>query len=434
MAISIGKLPSHLQPLAKKLDQTNPATANGKLEKTELTKALKNVSKFSATEKSQLQELKTLLDTKPAAPSTGTGETGGVTKKIGPGGAWESTVFPPKDGQQREVITFGGGGLKLDGRKPQEIKHQLAGDGVIAVKVGTDATMRGYASATVGGKTPGEAGGPPFHGPVTLNASSPTTIKTLEITHKVPTKTESTDFFPINRTVRAGETVDIDLSKHRSGVGLDQIECIWTASYSVPDPSGRKSDEGKPFYQDGVYADLFLVGKDGVERKIDRTKFVDANEVDNAHDLRGPKGDTLRIKFYARNPEGKDHPITFQGVRFRYETEAGATRPAEFQVNKVFNPGEKAEVTLPPELRNKTIGRVEVRWTDMLSGTWEKPGYAYGTLLVDGKKMGSPESVQSPETQTFSYLNGAKATDGKVGVLIERDKARVDWIKLYFED
>ncbi len=296
---------------------------------------------------------------------------------------------------------------------------------VVGVKLTQAGTSFDLPRVTIGGVVPSTD--KPLNGPIKIEARS-ATITSMEVLTKAPGPLDNMDYFPINKTFRAGETFEVALPPNRAGTGLDQVEAMWTASYSVPDPSGRRSDEGKPFYLDGVYADLFIV-TNGVETKIDRTKFVDANEVDNSHDLPGPKGDKLRVKFFSRNPAGDNHPITFQGVRFRYKNEAAVVHRQD--INRTLAPNDKVEIDIPAAHAGKKVGRVEVRWTDMLSGTWTRPGYAQGTLLLDGQRVGNRESVQSPETQAFTGLNGA--TPRKVGVLIEADSARIDWIAVYFE-
>jgi hypothetical protein len=350
-------------------------------------------------------------------------------------GVAKSTIYPAVDGVQREVI-------ELDrpwtvGREPVEVPAFWIGAGVIGARITTDG--RGVAKAKIGGQPIGPppvtgAAHRPLHGPMTLSADGPTVVKSIELFYRAPGATETTDYFPIERTVRAGETYELALSPHRAGLGIDQIESIWTASYAVPDPSGRRSDEGKPFYLDGVYCDIFLVDEEGRERKIDRTKFVDANEVDNSHDLGGVKGARLQFKFYAKDPAGENHPISFRGVRVRYASRPVETAPVRLPVGRTLAAGETAEVELPAELRGKQIGRVDVRWTDMLSGTWTRPGYARGTLTIDGRRIGPTETVQSPETQSFTHLGGARAAAGKVGVAIDGDRAKVDWIEIHFED
>lgn len=441
----IDDLPDALRSIARRVDSSpGIGNADGEVDKAELNAlraALSRgaVSAFTSDEMSALARLEAAL----VAPVPET-EAGAETRAVGPGGIYQSTLYPPKDGFQREVIRFetpaNPAGLALSGGVPLELDASLGGEGVVGVRTEPSYPSASRVDIRIGGievpakTTPPPPGTQPLHGKLTLTSAEPLTLRSIEVLHQVPSPLEDTDYYPLNRTVRAGETVELDLSRYRRGKGLEQIEAIWSGSYSVPDPSGRKSDEGKPFYLDGVYADLFLVDEAGNETQVDRTKFVDANEVDNSHDLPGPKGSKLRVKFFARDPAGEGHPITFTGVRFKYKPESSSTPPATFTVGKIFNPGERCEVELPPELRNRRIGRIEVRWTDMLSGTWTRPGYSYGTLLIDGRPVGAAESVQSPETQSFSFLGGARATGGKVGVLIDRDRAQVDWIKVYFED
>ena len=445
MSIQINNLPVDLKAIAQQIDNMpevgNQNQSIGTEEIAEYIQVRELSSDITVEERMQLERLEQLIRAEPN-PTT---STTGITRTTGPDGTFTSTVYPPENGFQREVIEFTNEdnprGL-LVGREGTEINRFLEGDGVVGANVTCSGAglMHSQPSVTVGGNNISSftgaqvAGRQPFHGPLEISSNSSTHVTSLEVFHRVPSASETTDFFPINKTVCAGETYEIDLSQHRAGMGLDQIECIWTANYSVPDPSGRRSDEGKPFWMDGVYADVFLVDKDGNEKQVKRTKFVDANEVDNMHDLRGLEGEKLKIRFYAKNPEGENHPITLKGVRFRYEAETTPTPPASFNIGRVFAPGETAEIELPEELRDKKIGRVDVRWTDMLSGTWTEPGYAHGRLVIDGRNIGSSESVQSPETQSFSYLNGIKAEDGKVGIKIERDEARIEWIKVYFDD
>lgn len=448
MARRIDRLPVRLQSVATQIDQASGVgNGDGRIDLAEVDNAraakAADPSSLPGLDESALRDIEKIFGRTPASGSDPRPATGGAVASVGPGGVYQSTVEPAKDGLQREVIRFDsatGGGLKLDGRTPFEVPRQLGGDGVVGVKIEVSGTFRTMPRATVGDRTIGplDAAGAgamqPLHGPLQLTADGPATVRSIEILYKKPTPLEVTDYYPIGRSIKAGETYDIDLPAHRHGQGMDQIEAIWTASYSVPDPSGRKSDEGKPFWMDGVYCNLFLVDASGRERQIDRTKFVDANETDNSHDLGGPTGHKLRFKFFARDDRGKNHAISFGGVRVRYQAPATATPPQYFEVNKTLEPGQAAEVMLPPSMRDKKIGMVEVRWTDMLSGTWTRPGYAKGTLEVDGKQVGNRESVQSPETQTFSYLGGVKAKGGKVGVRIDSDQARIDWIRVHFED
>jgi len=448
MARRIDRLPRRLQPIANQIDQASGVgNADGRIDLAEVDQAraakAADPGALPGLDESALREIEKVFGRTPASGGDPRPATGGTVASVGPGGIYQSTLDAAKDGLQREVIRFdtgAGGGIKLDGRIPFEVPRQLRGDGVVGVKIEVSGTFRTLPRATVGDRSvgaidPASAGATqPLHGPLLLTADGPATVRSIEILYQKPTPLEVTDFYPIGRSIKAGESVDIELPAHRHDQGMDQIEAIWTASYSVPDPSGRKSDEGKPFYLDGVYCDLFLVDGSGRERRIDRTKFVDANETDNSHDLGGPTGQKLHFKFFARDDHGKNHAISFGGVRVRYQAPATATPPQYFDVNKVFEPGQAAEVVLPPSVRDKKIGMVEVRWTDMLSGTWTRPGYAKGTLEVDGKQVGTRESVQSPETQTFSYLGGVKAKGGKVGVRIDSDKARIDWIRVHFED
>ncbi len=188
MALAIGKLPAHLQSVALKLDGNAGVSANKSVENAEVSAALRDVTRFSASERAQLRELQALLDTAGPAMSSASDVTGGVTRKMGPGAAWESTVYPARDGQQREVISFGPGGLKLAAGSQVEIQPQLGG-GITGVRVGMDATLRGFATATVGGKVPGQTGDQPLRGAVTLQASSTITVKTLEILSRSPALT-----------------------------------------------------------------------------------------------------------------------------------------------------------------------------------------------------------------------------------------------------
>ncbi|MBK8011102.1 MAG: hypothetical protein IPK13_07105 [Deltaproteobacteria bacterium] len=364
----------------------------------------------------------------------------------GPDGAALSTVFPAVGGIQRERIEFPAG-QRVDGRTAIEVPRALEGAGVVAARATLTGTTTGAALArprvTIGGTqiptndplATGREEATPLHGPLMIQADRAAQVGSIDVYYHVPSLSETTDEFPINRTIRAGETYELSLSPYRAGQGIDQIESLWTASYSVPDPSGRRSEEDKPFYLDGVYCDTYLVNEHGEARKIDRTRFVDANEVDNAHDLGGPTAEKLQLRFFARNPLGENHPITLRGVRVRYVADPASTAAsARFEVNRIIEPGGVAEVELPPSLRGRKIGRVEVRWTDMLSGTWTRPGYASGQLVVDGRRVGQQEGVQSPETQTFSYLGEVRSESGKLGVAIDNDRARVDWIAVYFED
>jgi hypothetical protein len=368
---------------------------------------------------------------------------GPLTTAVGPEGIYDSTVDVPEGEVQREVVSFvtdrNPDGLKLAPGEGFTVPRALAADGVIGVRVHT--AGGGYATASIGDielaawEGAQVAGRQPVHGAMRLGTYDPLTIERIEVFHKIPSASETTDYFPIHRDIKAGTTCDIPLSPHRHGRELDQIEMMWTAHYSVADPSGATSDEGKPMWLDGVYADVFTVDADGNETQVDYTKFVDEYEVDNIHDLYGVLGDTLRVKFFAKNPEGEDSEITFEGVRFRYKDEVDpATPPASFDLGQIYEPGEVAEIELPQELRGKRIGRVEVRWTDMLSGTWTRPGYAEGTLVIDGEELGRSETVQSPETQTFSYLGGAVSETGRVGVRITSDRARVDRITVHFDE
>ncbi|MCB9655787.1 MAG: hypothetical protein H6729_16805 [Deltaproteobacteria bacterium] len=363
----------------------------------------------------------------------------------GPDGPATSTVFPAIDGIQRERIEFPAG--QRIGRGAIELPRALEGAGVVAARITLAGTSTGAALAlprvTIGGSAiapnePRSSGRPPsapLHGPIMMQADRDANVASVDVFYHVPSVAETTDEFPINRTIHAGETYELALSPYRSGQGIDQIESIWTASYSVPDPSGRRSEEDKPFYMDGVYCDTYLVNEAGEARKIDRTRFVDANEVDNAHDLGGPTAEKLQLRFFARSPEGENHPITLRGVRVRYVADpSSSAASARFEIGRIIEPGGVAEIELPPALRGRKIGRVEVRWTDMLSGTWTRPGYASGQLVVDGRRVGAQEGVQSPETQTFSYLGGVSSDSGKIGVAIDDDRARVDWISVYFED
>jgi hypothetical protein len=313
------------------------------------------------------------------------------------------------------------------------VPRRLERDGVVGVRLvlasGNAAARVGNAEVPVWSGSLA-AGHVPLHGELTLTGG-PAVVQAVEVFTALPRAGANSDYYPVDRTLHAGDSLELKLSQTRKNPAIDQIECIWTASYGVPDPSGKKSDEGKPFYLDGVYAQVALLDSFGRERPVSSTRFVDANEVDNLHDLGGLRGDALRLKFFAKNPAGERHPVSVRGVRVRYS--AGSEPMFESRFERVVDPGQSIELELPVELRSKPIARVEVRWTDMLSGTWLEPGYAYGALVVDGKTIGAPESVQSPETQVFTHLAGLVSTTGKVGVRIDRDRARVDSIRVYFE-
>lgn len=375
-----------------------------------------------------------------------TAATGGVIERpVGPEGWYRSRVFPPDGEVRREVIDFvterNPGGVRIGLGAALPLDRVLADEGVIGVRVlARDPDARVTASIGSIDLEPfdGELvpGRQPLHGEIRLDAPEPVTLEGVEVTYKIPSRSETTDLYRFDRDVRAGEDVLIPFPEGRRGREIEQIELIWTADYNVADPSGARSDEGKPMWLDGVYADVRVVDDSGAERAVDSPKFVDEEEVDNIHDLVGVRGDALKLHFFARHPEGEDKAIRLRAVRVRYKDEEAddVTPPVRVELGRVYEPGETAEIVLPPELRDRRIGRVEVRWTDMLSGTWERPGYAEGQLEIDGEPVGGFETVQSPETQVFSYLGGLRAREGRVGVRIASDRARVDAITVYFDD
>ena len=94
------------------------------------------------------------------------------------------------------------------------------------------------------GKPPSER--QPVNGRLMLQPNNSGAITEVELLHRVPGANDLTDYFPLNMTAHGDEVVDIPLSAFRDGKGIDNIETMYSATYSQVDPSGAYGSEHTP--------------------------------------------------------------------------------------------------------------------------------------------------------------------------------------------
>lgn len=263
--------------------------------------------------------------------------------------------------------------------------------------------------------------------------------------------TESADplvKYEIGKTLGDGDSFEVPLDPKRK---LQQVTMIYDGQYSVPalDAQGqpKKSDEGKSYYKDGIYARGFVVGANGSKEAVSVPKFVDSDETDNWHDLKPLSGQKLRVEFgyadqYRNDPAviAAHTKIRMTRVIIQYQDPEGLTYET-FDYDLHDEMKSKAEIPSGGAFSvdfdgKKEVYRVDVRWGDAkprnASGEYV-PGVASGYVTVDGFTSDT-RNVAMIETQAFAMRNPAARADGshRIAVHMLNDSGRVHWIKVFY--
>jgi hypothetical protein len=254
--------------------------------------------------------------------------------------------------------------------------------------------------------------------------------------------------YEIGRDMADGDFFEVTLDPKRQ---LQEITMVYDGEYTVPamDAQGkpRKSDEGKPYYKDGIYAHGFVVGANGTRDEVSVPKFVDSDETDNWHDLKPLSGDKLRVEFSYADEYRNDPAVIAAHTKVRmtriivqYQDPPGLTFQT-FDYDLGTELKSNAEIPAGGEFGidfdgKKTVYRVDVRWGDArpraADGTYV-PGRANGYITVDGFTS-DRRNVAEIETQAFAVSNAAPLADGnhRVTVHMNNDNGRVHWIKVFY--
>lgn len=253
--------------------------------------------------------------------------------------------------------------------------------------------------------------------------------------------------YEINKAMGDGDSFEVPLDPKRK---LQQITMIYDGNYSIPalDANGqpKKSDEGKTYYKDGMYAHGFVVSANGSKEEVSVPKFVDSNETDNWHDLKPLSGQKLRVEF-GYGAEYKNDPavvaahtkVQMTRVIIQYQDPEGLTSEI-FDYDLGDEQKSKAEISSGGAFSidfdgKKEVYRVDVRWGDAKPRNAQGeyvPGRASGYLTVDGFRSDT-RNVAMIETQAFSVKNAtAQAGSHKIAVHMTNDSGRVHWIKVFY--
>jgi hypothetical protein len=194
----ISDLPEPFRRLAESIDALD-GSADGRITKAELARAARAVrmqpDAFPGVDLGTLGRLEALLGAKRVQ---GARDVAGpaITRRCGPQGLYESTLFPAAGGLQREVISLDSpenpGGLNLRADQVIPLPHHLLHRALRAARVTAGKQLQNAPWVEVAGKAvPLKAGKDAVFGPITLRSGGPATVKTVELFFDAPPVTSA---------------------------------------------------------------------------------------------------------------------------------------------------------------------------------------------------------------------------------------------------